>query len=135
MFGLHSFKLHRHLVDGTVKSVWLRQVFGEGKLIPGFYSYLHCVIHNIFITCKYIALLIFLLGIILGYHSELWVIAYDPREEPPDRQRPSGLGAGLPLQVPPADTRHSPKPQPRAKDSPRPTPRAKESPKPKPKPR
>jgi hypothetical protein len=33
------------------------------------------------------------------------VIAYDPREEPPDRQRPSGLGAGLPLQVPPADTR------------------------------
>jgi hypothetical protein len=62
---------------------------------------------NIFITCKYIALLIFLLGIILGYHSELWVIAYDPREEPPDRQRPSGLGAGLPLQVPPSDTRQA----------------------------
>jgi hypothetical protein len=45
-FGLHRFKLHRHLVDGTVKSVWLRQVFGEGKLIPGFYSYLHCVIRR-----------------------------------------------------------------------------------------
>lgn len=74
-------------------------------------------------------------GIILGYHSELWVIVYDPREEPPDRQRPSGLGAGLPLQVPPSDTRHSPRPQPRAKDSPHPPPRAKESPKPKPKPR
>jgi len=28
VFGLHSFKLHRHLVDGTVKSVWLRQVIG-----------------------------------------------------------------------------------------------------------
>ena len=27
-FGLHRFKLHRHLVDGIVKSVWLRQVFG-----------------------------------------------------------------------------------------------------------
>ena len=63
------------------------------------------------------------------------MIAYDPREEPPDRQRPSGLGAGLPLQVPPSDTRHSPRPTPRAKDSPHPPPRAKESPKPKPKPR
>ena len=28
MFGLHRFKLHRHLVDGTVKCVWFRQVFG-----------------------------------------------------------------------------------------------------------
>ena len=28
MFGLHRFKLHRHLVDRTVKPVWLRQVFG-----------------------------------------------------------------------------------------------------------
>jgi hypothetical protein len=28
VFGLNRFKLHRHLVDGTVKSVWLRQVFG-----------------------------------------------------------------------------------------------------------
>jgi hypothetical protein len=28
VFGLHRFKLHRHLVDGTVKSVWFRQVFG-----------------------------------------------------------------------------------------------------------
>ena len=28
MFGLHKFKLHKHLVDGTVKSVWFRQVFG-----------------------------------------------------------------------------------------------------------
>ena len=27
MFGLHRFKLHRHLVDGTVKSVWFQQVF------------------------------------------------------------------------------------------------------------
>jgi len=27
VFGLDRFKLHRHLVDGTVKSVWLRQVF------------------------------------------------------------------------------------------------------------
>ena len=26
-FGLHRFKLHRHLVDMTVKSVWIRQVF------------------------------------------------------------------------------------------------------------
>jgi hypothetical protein len=28
VFGLHRFKLHRHLVDGTVKSVWFRKVFG-----------------------------------------------------------------------------------------------------------
>ena len=27
VFGLHRFKLHRHLVDVTVKSVWFRQVF------------------------------------------------------------------------------------------------------------
>ena len=27
-FSLHWFKLHRHLLDGTVKSVWFRQVFG-----------------------------------------------------------------------------------------------------------
>ena len=27
-FGLNRFKLHRHLVDETVKSVWFRQVFG-----------------------------------------------------------------------------------------------------------
>ena len=26
--GLNRFKLHRHLADGTVKSVWLRHVFG-----------------------------------------------------------------------------------------------------------
>ena len=25
VFGLHRFKLHRHLVDGTVKSVWFTQ--------------------------------------------------------------------------------------------------------------
>lgn len=69
-------------------------------------------------------------GVVLGYHSELWVIVYDPREEPPDRPRPPGLPAALPLQVPPTDTRHSPKPQP--KQSPQPTPRARDSPKPKP---
>ena len=28
VLGLHEFKLHRHLVDGTVESVWFRQVFG-----------------------------------------------------------------------------------------------------------
>jgi hypothetical protein len=28
VFGLHRFKLHRHLVDRTVKSVWFRQVLG-----------------------------------------------------------------------------------------------------------
>jgi hypothetical protein len=28
VFGLHRFILHRHLVDGTVNSVWFRQVFG-----------------------------------------------------------------------------------------------------------
>jgi hypothetical protein len=28
VFGLHRFKLHRHLVDGTLQSAWLRQVFG-----------------------------------------------------------------------------------------------------------
>ena len=28
MFGLHRFKLHRYLEDGTVKSLWIRQVFG-----------------------------------------------------------------------------------------------------------
>ena len=28
VFGLHGFKLHRHLVDVIVKSVWFRQVFG-----------------------------------------------------------------------------------------------------------
>ena len=28
VFRLHRFKLHRHLVDGTVKYVWLRQIFG-----------------------------------------------------------------------------------------------------------
>ena len=27
VFGLHRFKLHRHVEDGTVKSVWFRQVF------------------------------------------------------------------------------------------------------------
>jgi hypothetical protein len=29
VFGLDRFKLHRSLVDGTVKSVWFRQVFGS----------------------------------------------------------------------------------------------------------
>ena len=28
MFGVHRFKLHSQLVDGTVKSLWFRQVFG-----------------------------------------------------------------------------------------------------------
>ena len=28
VFGLQRFKLHIHLVDWTVKSVWFRQVFG-----------------------------------------------------------------------------------------------------------
>ena len=28
VFGLHRFKLHRHLVDGTVKFAWLRPDFG-----------------------------------------------------------------------------------------------------------
>ena len=28
VFGLHRFKLQRHLVDGTVMSVWFRQVYG-----------------------------------------------------------------------------------------------------------
>jgi hypothetical protein len=28
VLGVHRIKLHRHLVDGTVKSVWLKQVFG-----------------------------------------------------------------------------------------------------------
>ena len=28
VFGVHRFKLHSQLVDGTVMSVWLRQVFG-----------------------------------------------------------------------------------------------------------
>jgi hypothetical protein len=28
VFGVHRFKLHSQLVDGTVKSVWFRQVFG-----------------------------------------------------------------------------------------------------------
>ena len=28
VLDLHRFKLHRHLGNGTVKSVWLRQVFG-----------------------------------------------------------------------------------------------------------
>ena len=27
VFGLHRFKLHRHLVEETVKSVWVRQVY------------------------------------------------------------------------------------------------------------
>ena len=27
-FDLHRFKLHRNLVDATVKSDWFRQVFG-----------------------------------------------------------------------------------------------------------
>ena len=27
VFGLHRFKLHRHLVDGTVKSVWFMTGF------------------------------------------------------------------------------------------------------------
>lgn len=65
-------------------------------------------------------------------------MVYDPREEPPDKARPPGLPA-MPLQVPPADTRHSPtyspKPSPRPqpkKGSPHPQPRPKESPKPKP---
>jgi hypothetical protein len=35
VFGLDRFKLHRHLVDGTVKAVWFRQVFGlfRGSLL------------------------------------------------------------------------------------------------------
>ena len=32
VFGLHRFKLHRHLVDGTGKYVWFRQVFGLLKV-------------------------------------------------------------------------------------------------------
>ena len=28
VFGLHRFKIHRHLVDRIVKFVWFRQVFG-----------------------------------------------------------------------------------------------------------
>ena len=28
VFALHRFKLHKHLVDGTVTSIWFRQVFG-----------------------------------------------------------------------------------------------------------
>jgi hypothetical protein len=28
VFGVHRFKLHSQLVDGTVKSLWFRQVFG-----------------------------------------------------------------------------------------------------------
>jgi len=28
VFGLDRFKLHRHLVDGAVKAVWFRTVFG-----------------------------------------------------------------------------------------------------------
>jgi acylphosphatase len=33
VFGLHSFKLHRHVVDGTVKCIWFRQVFGLGRCL------------------------------------------------------------------------------------------------------
>ena len=43
MFGLHRFKFHRHLVDGTVKFIWFRQVFGllgvrftQGSVYSGF---------------------------------------------------------------------------------------------------
>ena len=28
VFVLHRFKLHKHLIDGTVKSAWFRKVFG-----------------------------------------------------------------------------------------------------------
>ena len=28
VLGLHRVKLDRHLVDGTLKSIWIRQVFG-----------------------------------------------------------------------------------------------------------
>ena len=28
MLGLYTYKLHRHLVDETIKAVWFRQVFG-----------------------------------------------------------------------------------------------------------
>jgi hypothetical protein len=31
VFGLHRFKLHGHLVDGTIKSVWFRVWFGLDK--------------------------------------------------------------------------------------------------------
>ena len=33
-------KLHRHLVDGTVKSVWFRQVFG---LLRDRFRKVHCI--------------------------------------------------------------------------------------------
>ena len=33
-------KLHRHLVDGTVKSVWLGQVFG---LLRDRFRQVHCI--------------------------------------------------------------------------------------------
>jgi hypothetical protein len=32
VFGLHRFKLHRYVVDGTVISVWSDQVFGLLKV-------------------------------------------------------------------------------------------------------
>ena len=40
VFGLHRFKLHRHLVDGTVKPVWFRQVsVYVGFTLDRFYVY------------------------------------------------------------------------------------------------
>jgi hypothetical protein len=32
VYGLHRFKLHQYLVDGTIKSVWFRQVFGSVRV-------------------------------------------------------------------------------------------------------
>jgi hypothetical protein len=39
VFDLHRFKLHKHLVDGTVKSVWFRQVFGLHRFRFRLYIY------------------------------------------------------------------------------------------------
>jgi len=43
------FKLHRHLVDGTIQSAWIRQVFG----LDGF----HCIYFSVDTTFQSLWLL------------------------------------------------------------------------------
>ena len=50
VFGLHRFKLHGHLVDETVKSIWFRQVFGFLRV--RFRQVSLYIIYLIFVTQK-----------------------------------------------------------------------------------
>jgi hypothetical protein len=64
-FSLDRFKLHRHLVDGTVKSVWLRQILGLLRVRS------HCKCTNsVIVVCTFaISILQFWLSNRLSSHT------------------------------------------------------------------